>query len=270
MLAMRGSYVIIRLIPDGRQSASIGLSLAIASLTLGRHVRGTLVTGIKSTFLPGLLAAVLVTGTSLQASMVIDSTPIPASDAGGQFSLPTTASFTLPEFNPALGTLTGVELSFSLMYQGEVTVLNFSEYFGPGTTEAFTNGSSTVPIDMSTPSGLLSPLVMAAYSGVSGSVPVATTNDYFGPSTAMTPTFNPVSGDFPLYTGVGDNSYTLSYGTGTYAGTGTYVGFGGDGNSSGTATVTYTYTPVPEPASVVLLGLGAAGLWWAARRRPKT
>ena len=199
--------------------------------------------------------------------MVSFSTPIPASDAGADYSLPSTASFTLPEFNPALGTLTGVELSFALTYQGEVDVLNFSQFFGPPTAEPFTDASLTIPIDMSTPSGLLAPLVMAAYSGVSGiAAPVyPNTTNFLGPPTAMTPTFTPGMGDFPLYTGVTTNLYTLSYGTGMYMGSGTDVAFGGDGNSYGTATVTFTYTP--EPSSLVLLGLGAMALAGKARRR---
>ena len=52
---------------------------------------------IKYAFLAGVLATVFLTGANLQADMIIYSTPIPASDA---FSNPT-ASFTLPEFNPA-------------------------------------------------------------------------------------------------------------------------------------------------------------------------
>ena len=46
---------------------------------------------------------------------------------------------------------------------------------------------------------------------------------------------------------------------GVYQGIGSPLG--GDG---------FIAVPTPEPSSVVLLGLGAAGLWWAARCRKKS
>ena len=72
------------------------------------------------------LGLCVIGGSSLRASTISYSTAIPASDGAGHNSLPTTASFTLPEFNPALGTLTAISIKFALSYQGEVDIFNIS------------------------------------------------------------------------------------------------------------------------------------------------
>lgn len=228
---------------------------------------------IKSALLFCALAALSVDGTSLQADMITSSSaPIAATDAGGDYSLPETTSFSLPEFNPALGTLTGVEVDVTLTYQGEVGVINFSEYSDPptGVTEPFTNAMSSVAIAMSAPSGNV-PLVSAAYSVASGSVGGGDSASYLGGDTTTTVPFAESPANFGLYEGFGSNTYGILYTPpGSYSGMGTYVGFSGDANSYGSATVTYTYTPTPEPSSVVLTALGAVGLlglgWRRARR----
>jgi PEP-CTERM motif len=209
-------------------------------------------------------AAVFVSAASLQAATESFSNPIPASDDGGQYSLPTSASFTLPEFNPALGTLESVAIQFALQYQGEVDIYNIS-----GSTQTFTNASSSVPISITAPSEVLPPL-SASYFVSSGSLP-SVFNSFPGPVLNTTIPLNPASADFGLYEGVGNNSYSLGYLAGTYSGTpgnsnGT-IFFGGDANSVGTASVIYTYAPVPEPSSLVLMVLGAIGLGTMARRR---
>ena len=58
-----------------------------------------------------------------------------------------------------------------------------------------------------------------------------------------------------------------TYATGTSGGTivGVYQGVGSPLGGDG-----FIAVPTPEPSSVVLLGLGAAGLWWAARCRKKS
>ena len=213
------------------------------------------------------LFAAFVCAGRLQAATISYSNPIPASDASGHSSLPATASFTLSEFDPSLGTLTGVEVDFALTYKGEVDVLNFTSSSNP-----FTNASSQLPIAMTTPSSVSPfdlPLVTASYSVASGNAnPPMFSQTFFpdpGSPSSNTIVFNPVS--FAPYEGIGNNSYQLGYGTGNYGGTGVGVAFGGDANSSGTATVIYTYSPVPEPATFVLLVVGAAGLAATARRR---
>ncbi len=209
--------------------------------------------------------AVLVTGTSMQAATITStSVAVGATDAGGHGSLPLTTSFSLPEFNTALGTLTGVEVDLHLTYQGEVDVFNFT-----GALNSFTNGTSSVPIDLTTPSVANSLLATASYSVASGNAnpPMFTATFFPGPTTVGTLAYNPLPADFASYEGLGNNSYTLSYGAGSYFVTGIGVGAGGDANSSGSASVTYTYTPTPEPSSLVLLGLGVLALVGIAVRR---
>src|ERR1700678_270366 len=59
-------------------------------------------------------ALALLSGAALRAD-TITSVPVTvaATDAGGHDSLPTSTTFSLPEFNTALGTLTGVEVDLN-------------------------------------------------------------------------------------------------------------------------------------------------------------
>jgi len=215
-----------------------------------------------------LIALAFASGGLVRADTVSYSNPIPASDAAGHSSLPTTAPFSLPEFNPALGTLVSVHLDFDLNYQGELDIFNFS-----GSTQSFTNASSSVPITISAPSSGV-PSLSASYSVSSGSlVSSPPLNQFLGPVLNTTIPFDALSADFASYEGIGNNSYLLAYLSGTYGGStaapGGTVFFGGDANSLGTASVLYTYSAVPEPDTLVLFGIGALGLLACglARRR---
>jgi hypothetical protein len=209
-----------------------------------------------------IVAGFFLNAASLQAATESFTTSIPDSDG---ITAPTTASFSLPQFNTALGMLTNVEVDFSLNYQAEVEVFNLS-----GSAQVF-SASSSVPILMDTPSVPNLLLVSAAYSLTDGVGLDPAEYPYFGPTENGLFPFDPLSADFPSYEGNGSNSYTLSYGAGTYTGTadpgGGGVTFGGDANSNGSATVTYTYTPVPEPSTLALLVVGSIGLAAVARRR---
>ena len=216
------------------------------------------------------LCALLLGAPLAQAATLPFSTAIPATDAAGGPShgnLPTTASFALPQFNTALGTLTGVSIEFDVQNQGELDIFNFS-----GGPQTFTNAFATgIPINIiaPTPGG---PTLPVSYSLASGNlVSSPPLNQFPGPINNSSLFLNPLPADFGAYEGAGTASFSISYGNGTFGGSSSAPGgtvfFGGDANSSGTATVTYTYNPVPEPSSLLLLGLGLLGLFWAVARR---
>ena len=212
------------------------------------------------------ICAVFVSGASLQAATISFSNPIPASDGAGHGSLPTTASFSLPEFNPALGTLQAVHVEFALQYQGEVDIVNIS-----GSPQSFTNATSSVPINITAPSPGV-PSLTASMSVSSGSlVSSPPLNEFPGSVLNTTIPFDVLPADLGSYEGAGNNSYMLAYGAGNYMGStgapGGTVFFGGDANSLGTASVLYTFAPTPEPSTLALLGLGAMAFGAIARRR---
>jgi hypothetical protein len=206
-------------------------------------------------------------GSRLSAETINYSTAIPASDGAGHNSLPTTASFALPQFNPALGTLTGIAIKFALSYQGEVDIFNFSG--SPQTATA----SSSAPIDITAPSSGV-PSLTASYSVTSATLTsTPQLNEFLGPVSDTTLTFNPTAPNFSAYEGSGNSNYQLSYGVGSYRGTSTAPGgtffVGGDANAKGNASVIYSFVPVPEPATMGLFSTGLLTLCgFGLRRRP--
>ena len=177
-------------------------------------------------------------------------------------------SLNVPQFNPALGTLTQIDFSLSGHVEGT------AKFESLDASPATINLSLQATISLQRPD--LSSLVTV--------IPVANTSDnvsaydntmdfdgssgktYSGLSGNDTLMFSspPPLADLALFTGVGSINLPVSA-TGSSSGSGA-------GNlitqfltsASAEASVTYHYTPAPEPASLALLALGGSV---ALRRR---
>ena len=187
------------------------------------------------------------------------STPIPlsATDWSGTLSF--------PQFDPSLGILNSVELSFSSTTTTLLTVQNISNLFGPAKPSSGT-ASSQVQItvqdganDLSAPAiVLLSNYAFSLAAGGSVNSGLLTQNASGG-------NLYTLSAVLSEFTGTG--SISLSASTFTQSGL-TYTGgttFAGLNNvdASLTGTVTYNYTsttPTPEPTVMALAGLSGISL----------
>jgi len=234
---------------------------------------------INSLLVPGVLG---IGGLVGMVGSVHANTLGPVSATGTVSSTLTdwSGNLTFPQFNPALGTLTNVSLTFNSAMTTNLKVTN-------------TGNSSS--------SGLADTKLELSITDASGVLPGGT---YLGPAIGY-------SGEELNYTNSPDYTYTnLAAGgnisSGTLTGNGTYTGsfgnasllseFTGGGsvvlpastfttttitNTGGntnanqvtdaglTGTVTYTYNPtVPEPATMSLLVLGGTAALLQRRRRP--
>jgi hypothetical protein len=187
------------------------------------------------------------------------STPIPSTTTDWVSSL------AFQQFNPALGTLTAVEVDLHGSFDSTITVTNTSADPSSGTARTdvqFTAQDGGLNLAPTPQIDLLSGTYAYSLPG-GGNVtsPLISTST----SSGSTYTAAPILAEF---TGVG----TFALGASTFTQT-VLSNTGGNTTASQvtsaalTGSVTYFYTPVPEPSTVALLGLGMASVLAFARRR---
>jgi hypothetical protein len=200
--------------------------------------------------------------------------------------LGSTESLSLPQFNPSLGTLTGVTVELCSRDTISSVVFNFT-----GQSAAYSAATATVPVTVkaalddyvltTSAQGTAGPfaglLSAASVPRVAGSVNVA----------AQSAVINP--GDLGFYQGKGDLPITLTVpnSVGSYSGNGgSSLFFGGNGYSYGTVEVDYSYIssmddpggdppgdppgdPIPEPGTLCagLAVISICGIEFARRFR---
>ncbi len=185
---------------------------------------------------------------------------------------PFSDAFTLTSFNPALGTLTAIAIDFS-----STTTANLSVFNSTGSAGSFTNGSASVPLTVTGPTGVTNNVTATSTfaSGAYGA-PAGPYSYPGSPVNTVAPTFNVASANFASYTqpGAANVGFTVAGNSGTYGGTAANgVFFSGNATAGGTTTITYTYTVpstgTPEPATMGLLGSALVGLGFLKFRSKK-
>jgi hypothetical protein len=208
-------------------------------------------------------ATALAYGALLQSTVAFAATETVGTNFGFNYGSPT---FALPAFDPALGTLTGVELEVDSLNIVQIdlfddlqdepraftaTATSYVDFIGPDGTYA--GGMGFVEFDGTS----------AGFGAIEGPIEV----DYVS-GTASTLDVNAYEGASPLKI-----SYSWSGGT-NYSVTPDGFGVGGYTQGSANFSVVYTYTPtapVPEPSTWAMMLIGFAGLGflgWRGSRKP--
>ena len=201
--------------------------------------------------------ALLGAGTvGARATVLVDTVPFVFETNGNQ-------TVQLPQFDPALGTLTAASITLSGLVQPLLEIFNtgrsqvslsVQEFLNLGTLQARTSFSFGGFIPANTPvDGVLFP-----------PMPVSV-------STSL-------NGQLAQFTGHGAVPFILTLASPATLEQGpTVTGVSSSASASGTITLDYTYTPVPapaptpvvvaEPASLAVLGAGLVGVGLLGKRR---
>jgi hypothetical protein len=204
----------------------------------------------------------VLTATALaaMASSVAMANSIDFSHTTPSTTSPFTNSFSLANFNTALGTLTSVTITLAYSTTGEVDIFNDTS-----SNQTFTNAESSVPLTLTGPDGL-SQTVDAVAGPISGTV-VPGENKFPGLTGTGTLTINVPSADFGAFEippSATTDTYSVAGNMGTFSGMSvTGVFFGGEAVAGGVTTVTYDYvipSATPEPTTMVMMGAALVGL----------
>ncbi|HTV47644.1 MAG TPA: choice-of-anchor E domain-containing protein [Phycisphaerae bacterium] len=232
----------------------------------------------------GLLAAIvsvgvlgLLTAGAARADMVTYT---------GDFSsttLGSTLSTDLPQFNSALGTLTGVQITLNMTVTPYASAANFGSpstplIFDPTswTSATFSPAIGNWTVSYATDSWTLTAPTVSTGDiyGSNQSVPFPTILSFTGATSASASLTNVSGSDLSAYIGSGNLVFGIT-GPGTWAGGGPFYNYGygytGGGanltSTDGTESVTYDYSSVPEPASMGLMAMGGIGLLINRRKK---
>jgi hypothetical protein len=178
-----------------------------------------------------------------------------------------TETATFDKFDPAMGTLTGVEIKLWGEFWGEVTYENEDDFEQP--INFMLEGDITADVVGGGPSLLVAlPLL-----NFSEPVPGNSGSTIWNTDEGMVMAMNDPS--LAFYTGAGDTFDVDVRAEGVFLGGGPgNTFFDADGSARAEVTVTYYFrdgnqVPVPEPATMTLLATGLAGILVMRRRAAK-
>jgi hypothetical protein len=203
------------------------------------------------------------------AVVVFNGTAVNFSGAAGISS----ASGSLPLFDPALGTLTAV----SFQITDSTSVIHRYENFSSNPPSAAGSNQTVVAVLFNGPTTLVSANTSGSVSGAATTLfdgvldfglAENDTSGFTSPEAVVYGGAGIGFGNPANYTGVGTFGVTIQR-TASQAGLSAPGGFVIVNNSADSVvnySVTYTFVPIPEPTSVSLVGLAAAGLLLRRRR----
>ena len=188
-----------------------------------------------------------------------------------------TSSLTFQQFNPSLGTLTGVTLDLSSSLSTTLTVINVDS-----TVPSKGSAKTEVLVSVVDPNGIIGNLPPYTPTNLASNPQLDYLSTGFSYSNLAAGT--QVTSGLLSGTGSSANTYTTPgllaefTGAGSIAlpaGTQTYTDLANSGGNTESAqvtyagltgTVTYTYTPIPLPPALLLFGPGLLGLVGVRRR----